>query len=136
MVGLVCALGTAAGLSGCGTSTSDQVKAKVQQFASAVAKRDSKTLCSDVFAPILLEHFAAVGLSCERAMSIYLSSVHDPTLLVGRVVVRGQTAEAQTLSGARHQVGSLDALELVNTSNGWRVSGLGSPLLSKSTKHA
>lgn len=133
MVVLACA---ACALSGCGTSTSDQVKAKVRQFAHAVAARDSKTLCDQVFAPILLEHFAAVRIPCERAMQIYFSSVHAPTLLVGRVVVNGKTAEAQTLSGARHQVGSLDAVELVNTSNGWRVSGLGSPLLNKRNKHA
>jgi hypothetical protein len=133
MVGLV---GAACALSACGASTSDQVKAKVQQFAHAVAIGDSKTLCDQVFAPVLLEHFAAVGLPCERAMQTYLSSVHSPTLLVGRVIVNGNTAEAQTLTGARHQIGSLDAVELVDTSNGWRVSGLGSPLLNKSGKHA
>jgi len=124
-------------LSGCGgMSTSDQIQAKVKQFAHAVAARDSKTLCNQVFAPVLLEHFAAVGLPCEKAMQIYLSSVHAPTLLVGRVVISGKTAEAQTLSGARHQVGSLDAVELVETSQGWRVSGLGSPLLAKHPKRA
>jgi hypothetical protein len=69
-------------------------------------------------------------------MEIYLSSVHAPTLLVGRVIVNGNKAEAETLSGAHHQVGSLDAVELVNTPGGWRVSGLGSPLLNKAGKKA
>jgi hypothetical protein len=123
-------------LSGCGMSTSDQIQAKVKQFAHAVAARDSRTLCDQVFAPVLLEHFASVGLPCERAMQIYLSSVHAPTLAVGRVVVSGQKAEAITLSGAHGQIGSLDAIELVETSQGWRVSGLGSPVLSKHNKHA
>lgn len=121
-------------LSGCGTSTKDQVQAKVKQFAHAVAARDSKTLCNQVFAPVLLEHFAAVGLPCEKAMEIYLGSVRAPQLAIGRVVVSGQTAQAITLSTARGQIGSLDAIDLVQTSQGWRVSGLGSPVLPKHPK--
>ncbi|HWC87901.1 MAG TPA: hypothetical protein VG388_15315 [Solirubrobacteraceae bacterium] len=130
LVVAACALG------GCGTSTSGQIKAKVQQFAHAVAARDASTLCGQVLAPNLLEHFAAVGIPCLKAMQIFLRSVHDPSLAVGRVVVHGSQAEAVTLSGARGQLGSLSAVELVNTSNGWRVSGLGSPLIpGLSQKH-
>jgi len=118
-------------LAGCGASESQQVQAKVQQFARAVALRDSKTLCEQVFAPALLDHFTAVGLPCEQAMHTFFGTVHDPTLAIGRVVINGDRAEAITLSGAHHQLGALDAVELVNTSGGWRVSGLGSPLLPK-----
>jgi hypothetical protein len=121
-------------VAGCGTSESDQVQAKVQQFAQAVATHDSQTLCDQIWAPALLAHFTAVGLSCERAMQTFFASVRDPTLAVGRVEISGNKAEAITLSGARHQVGALDAIDLVDTSNGWRVSGLGSPLLPKSSK--
>jgi len=130
---LACACAACA-LAGCGTSESQQVQSKVEQFVRAVATRDSKTLCDQVFAPVLLNHFAAVGLPCGRAMQTFLRTVHDPTLAVGRVVIDGNKAEAITLSGARHQLGALDAVELVDTDNGWRVSGLGSPLLPK--KHA
>jgi hypothetical protein len=124
----------ACALGGCGTSTSDQVKAKVQQFAQSVAAKDARTLCDQVLAPTLLEHFASVGIPCVKAMQIFLGSVHSPTLAVGRVVVNGGKAEALTLSGARGQLGALSAVELVNTSAGWRVSGLGSPLLPGATK--
>jgi len=124
----------ACALGGCGTSTSDQIQAKVQQFAHAVAKHDAKMLCGEVLAPSLLERFASVGLPCAQGMQIFFRSVKDPTLAVGRVVVNGKKAEAITLSGARGQIGSLSALELVNTSNGWRVSGLGSPLLPGQAK--
>jgi hypothetical protein len=127
-IAVLLAVGACA-LGGCGTSTSDQVKAKVQQFAHSVAGKDAKTLCDQVLAPALLEHFASVGLPCLKAMEIFLGSVHDPTLAIGRVVINGGKAEALTLSGARGQLGALSAVELVNTSNGWRVSGLGSPLL-------
>ena len=123
-------LAVAAGaLAGCGTSTSDQVKAKVQQFAQSGASKDARTLCDQVLAPTLLEHIAAGGLPCVKAMQIFLGSVHDPTLAVGRVVINGGRAEALTLSGARGQLGALSAVELVDTSNGWRVVGLGTSLL-------
>jgi hypothetical protein len=124
----------ACALGGCGASTSDQVKAKVQQFAQSVAAKDARTLCNAVLAPTLLEHFAEVGIPCVKAMQIFLRSVHSPTLAVGRVVVNGGKAEALTLSGARGQIGSLSAVELVDTQNGWRVSGLGSPLLPGAAK--
>jgi hypothetical protein len=130
-------LAVAAGaLAGCGTSTSDQVKAKVQQFAQSVASKDARTLCDQVLAPALLQHIAAGGLPCVRAMRIFLGSVHNPTLAVGRVVINGGSAEALTLSGAKGQLGALSAVQLVNTSNGWRVSGLGSPLLPGATRQS
>jgi hypothetical protein len=119
----------ACALGGCGQSTSQQVQAKVQQFAVAVKARDPTTLCDQVLAPVLLSHFTDIGLPCVKAMREFVDSVHDPTLAVGRVVIKGKTAEAITLSTAKGQIGSLTAIELVNTSNGWRVSGLGSPLL-------
>jgi hypothetical protein len=122
---------SACALAGCGASASDQVQAKVRQFARAVASRDADTLCQQVFAPSLLQHFVAVGIPCRHAMQIFLGTVHGATLAVGRVVITGNKAEAITLSTARHQLGALDAVQLVNTANGWRVSGLGSPLLPK-----
>jgi hypothetical protein len=124
-------------LDGCGQSTSQQVQAKVQQFVTAVKNHDAQTLCDQVLAPALVDRFPAVGLSCVKAMKIFVDSVHDPSLAVGRVVVNGKNkAEAITLSTAKGQLGSLSAIELVDTSNGWRVSGLGSPLLPGAAKKA
>jgi hypothetical protein len=126
---------SACALAGCGQSTSQQVQAKVQQFATAVKSHDAQTLCDQVLAPALVDRFTAVGLTCTKAMRIFVGSVHDPSLAVGRVVVNGKkTAEALTLSTAKGQLGSLSAVELVKTSKGWRVSGLGSPLLPGQAK--
>jgi hypothetical protein len=92
--------------------------------------RDSQTLCDQVWPPRCSITSPRSGCPATKAMQIFFDSVHDPTLAVGRVVVNGKNkAEAITLSTAKGQLGSLDALELVNTSGGWRVSGLGSPLL-------
>jgi hypothetical protein len=116
-------------LAGCGTSVHDQVQAKVQQFVTATAAKDAKTICDQVLAPTLLERLAAGGITCQQAMQIFFSSVQSPTLSIGRIDISGQKASAITLTSAHGQQGSLDAIELVNTSHGWRISSLGSPVV-------
>jgi hypothetical protein len=114
-------------LPGCGANERGEVQAKVRQLAQATATKSYRTLCDDVFAPQLLAHLALSGLSCERAMQIALSDVQDPVLSIGQITVSGQRASAITLSGARGQQGSIDAIGLIKTSRGWRVASLGSP---------
>ncbi len=99
----------------------------MQEFAAAVAHKDAKKICADVLAPSLAERFKTFGLSCERGMEIFFSGLHSPTLAVGKVTVDGSRASAITLSGANGQTASVEALELIKTSNGWRIAGLGSP---------
>jgi hypothetical protein len=120
-------VGIAAAIAGCGASESDQVRAKVQQFVTATAARDYKTLCDQVFAPSLLQHLAAGGVACEEAMQVALGGVSSPSLSIARITVHGQSASAITLTSARGQQAALSAIELVKTSQGWRVSSLGSP---------
>jgi hypothetical protein len=115
-------------LSGCGTSERDKVQAKVEQFLHATATKDYKTLCDQVLAPSLLERFAAVNLPCQQGMQIALGGVKNPTLSIGRIIVNGSSASAITLTSARGQQGSLDAIGLVRTRQGWRVQSLGSPV--------
>jgi hypothetical protein len=118
----------AAPLSGCGASDHDQVQAKVEQFLHATATKDYRTLCNQVLAPSLLERLAAGGIPCEQAMQIGLGGVQGPILSIGRILVNGQRASAITLTGARGQRGSIDAIELIKTGQGWRVTSLESPL--------
>lgn len=125
---LAAAAALGGGLAGCGSNDRDDVKAKVQQFLTATRDRDYKTLCSSVLAPVLVERIVSAGLQCEQALQIALTGVTNPTLLIGRVTVSGNNASAITLSGAKGQVSSLDAVQLVRTSSGWRVKSLGSPL--------
>ena len=122
---LVCVALAAAG---CGTSEQDQVKSKVEEFATAVAGKDYKTLCTDVLAPALLADLRLGGISCEQAMGIALAHVKTPSLAIGSVTVSGDSASVLTLSGAKGQEAALSAIKLVKTSNGWRVSSLGSPI--------
>ena len=120
-------LGVAYALTGCGASASDQVQAKLQQFAHAVAQRDTGTLCSQVLAPDLVGHLAAAGLSCEQAMRTFVQSVADPQLSVSKVQVKGGSASAMVLARAKGQPSSLEAVKLTNTKNGWRLASLASP---------
>lgn len=119
-------------LAGCGSSPTQQVRAKVQQFAVAVAHRDARTICTEVFSPSLVERFASTGLGCKRGLDIFFAGLHHPTLAVGRVRVHGSTASAMTLSGASGQTASLRPIELVKTSAGWRIAALGAPVKSSS----
>jgi len=124
----VSALAAACLLAGCGMSDHDQVQAKVQQFLHATRSKDYKSLCTEVLGPSLLEHLAASGVPCETAMRIGLAGVKGPTLSIGRITVAGQRATAITLTGAAGQQASLDAIELIKTSQGWRVESLGVPV--------
>jgi hypothetical protein len=120
-------LGVAYALSGCGASASDQVQAKLEQFAHAVAVRDTGTLCSQVLAPDLVGHLNAAGISCQQAMKMFVQSVTDPSLSVSKVHVKGASASAMVLARAKGQQSSLESVQLTNTKDGWRLNSLASP---------
>jgi hypothetical protein len=120
-------LSAACVLAGCGTSARDQVRAKVEQFVTAAAHHDYTTICDEVLAPSLIGRLSAAGVSCEQAMQIGFGGVVAPILSIARIDVKGSSASAITLTSARGQQASVDAIELVKTDHGWRVSSLGSP---------
>jgi hypothetical protein len=123
VAGLLCVA-----LSGCGQSEHDVVQAKVKEFEQAIAHKDAKKLCDDVIGPSLIEQYVAHGITCRQYWQLGLRQVSNPTLLVGRISVKGTKASAVVLSGAKGQESSLNAIELVKTGSGWRVSSLGSPV--------
>jgi hypothetical protein len=120
-------------LAGCGQSAHDAVQSKVQQFVQATAAHDYRTLCTQVLGPALLGRLKASGIPCEQAMAIALGRVHEPLLSIGRITVDGDRAQAITLSGAAGQRGAFETIDLVNTSDGWRISSLSTPSVSSST---
>lgn len=113
-------------LAGCGASPSQQVQAKLQQFAHATADRDYATLCHDVLAPDLVTHLTAAGLSCKQAMRIFTQSVRNPTITVSKVTVNGSSASADVLAKATGQQSSRESIRLIKTSSGWRLESLAS----------
>jgi hypothetical protein len=125
------AVSSALALVGCGTSERDDVRAKVDQFVKATAQKDYRTLCTQVLAPSLLQHFTAYGLKCERGLALGFNSVQEPRLSIGSIAIHGKTASVTVLTTASGQEGSLTAIELANTSSGWRITGLGTPEFPK-----
>jgi len=119
----VCA---ATALAGCSGSARDQIQAKVQQLTQAVSDHDYKSICDQILAPSLVAHLVRNQISCEEAMRVALSSVHDPVISIGKIEVSGRRATVITLTVARGQRASLAALELLDTGQGWRISSLGS----------
>ena len=119
---------TACTVVGCGASAKSQVRAKVRQFASATARKDYRTICHDVLAPALVAHLTSNHIPCERAMQLALGGVQHPTLSIGPITVKGKVASVYTLTVAQGQQASLDVLQLSDTSDGWRVTSLHSPL--------
>lgn len=120
-------LGVTCLLAGCGASAGEQVQAKLQEFAHAVATRDTRTLCRDVLAPGLVNRLTAAGISCRDAMRVFVQSVSDPSISVSRIRVHGSSASAVVLATARGQPAALQTVELVNTAGGWRLASLASP---------
>ncbi len=120
-------LGAACALGGCGADPGQQVQAKLQQFAHAVAAHNAAALCGQVLAPALVQRFTNAGIPCPQAMQTYFESVSDPTLSVSKVTVHGSTASAIVLAGARGQPSAVEAVDLVQTRHGWRLSSLATP---------
>ena len=127
LAGGIVLLGSAYALAGCGASAHQEVEAKLQQFAHATASRNTATLCQDVLAPALVQHLTAAGLSCRQAMKLFVDSVNNPTLSVSKVTVNGTSASAVVLTQATGQRSSLEKVQLIKTSHGWRLASLASP---------
>ncbi len=121
----VCA---ASALGGCGSSDQDQIKAKVRQLTEAANAQDYAAICKDVLAPALVSRMVSSGVSCQYVMQLALASPQHRPFSIGKVTVKGSTAQAITLNGAKGQQGSVSALQLIKTSKGWRISSLNSPL--------
>jgi hypothetical protein len=105
-------------------SASDQVKDKVQELASALSQQDYGRICDDVLAPSLVAHLTVHGIPCDQALRDGLGRVHNPVVSVGKVTVTRRRATAYTLTVASCQRASLDAVTLVDTKRGWRISSL------------
>ena len=117
-------LGAAYALAGCGATQSDQVQAKLQQFAHAVASRNTPTLCQQVLAPTLVARLTAIGISCPQAMKSFVDEVRDPTVAVSHVKIDGKRASAIVRAGAKGQRSVTEPISLTLTAHGWRLASL------------
>jgi hypothetical protein len=119
------------GAMGCGRdsgpSTSNppaQVRAVVERFGQATARKDYQTICDTLLARALVRKVEALGLPCEVALQRGLGDVRAPMLEVRQVVVRGDRALASVHSEAAGQAPSDDAIEVVKEDGDWRIASL------------
>jgi hypothetical protein len=115
------------GATGCGGGPSDteRVHDTVEAFGRATAAKDYQRLCDDLLAPKLVSEVERVGLPCEVALKQGLGDVEAPTLTIGRIEVRGDTATAAVQSAAAGEQPSADTLQLVRVEDdSWRIASL------------
>ena len=114
-------------LCGCGGGPSDgeRVHAAAEAFGRASAAKDYQRLCDELLAPKLVAKVEAVGLPCEVALRQGLGDVREPTLTIGRIRVKGDTATAEVQSSAAGEAPSHDTLRFVRVGGKWRIASLG-----------
>ena len=113
-------------LAGCGGPTDEErVRDTVTAFGQATAAKDYRRLCERLLAPQLIEGVNQIGLPCEVALRQSLAGVRDPRLVVGRVTVSGNRANAEVRSSAGGQAPARSTLRLVKVKGEWRIASLG-----------
>lgn len=111
-VAVVLALACGAGLSACGTSEEDEVRAVAQEFRRALAAEDGARACRLLTAAAKRQ---LDGACDERVLSI---DPGDPAS-DGALTLRAERASLATRSGGRTR-----AIAFIKTDDGWRVDDL------------
>jgi hypothetical protein len=124
---LTAALAPALLAGGCGKSASDEVRATLQRFGAATAKKDYQELCDHLLSRALVAKVEQIDLPCELALKTGLGSVRRPTLTVRRVSVSGDRALGYVHTTAANQRPSDDTIELVKEKGSWRIASLAKP---------
>ncbi len=123
---LAALLAAAALLAGCGDSDESDVRATLNAFADATAKKDYQRLCDELLSPELIEQIRNVNLPCEVALRTGFEDVREPRIEVKSVKVDGDNATAQVRSTAANQEPSEDVVKLVRVEGKWRIASLAS----------
>ncbi len=112
---------------GCSSeSDEEKVRATLQRFADATARKDYQALCDDLFATKLVEEVRR-SIPCELALKRSdLATAQKPKLEVGTVKVEGDRATADVRSSAANQRPSRDTVELIREGDEWRIISLSS----------
>ncbi len=98
-----------------------EVRAALQRYETASAKKDYQTLCDELFASSYVKQTASSGLPCEVALRTALKDIRNPTLEVLSVEVNGDRAAARVRGSAAGQVPGEDVYTLVREDDAWRI---------------
>jgi len=102
------AVSGALALAGCGASPSQQVKAKVQEFAAAVRKGDYATICRRVLAPSLLNRLSATHIPCQQALRLALAGTNRLINEFASVAAEQSRQLTATMTYLRRATGAID----------------------------
>lgn len=113
-------------LAACGEDPEGDVRATLDDFATATAKKDYQRLCDDIFSEKLVEEVRKV-VPCEVALGRSdLASAESPKLDVQSVKIEGDSATAVVSTTAKNQTPSKDTVRLVKEGETWRIQSLAS----------
>jgi hypothetical protein len=105
------------------TGDQGEVAELVDSLATAGAKGDARTICSDILAKQLVTELKNAGGDCVTEMDRAIKDASDYDLQVSSVKVTGTTATAQVRQGKN---GKVTTFSFVKENGEWRATALGS----------
>ena len=100
-----------------------EVAAAVEQFEHAVARRDFRTICDELFTATARQR--AGGDECVALTSSAVEGLRRPRLQIEEIRVSDDTASVKVATEASGQARVTDSLELRKTDGRWLVEAVG-----------
>ena len=100
-----------------------EVAAAVERFEQAVARRDFKTICNELFTATARQR--AGGDDCVAQTSTAVEGLRRPRLQIEEIRVSHDTAAVKVATEASGQARVIDSMELRKTGGRWLVEAVG-----------
>ncbi|MGH3100815.1 MAG: nuclear transport factor 2 family protein, partial [Thermoleophilia bacterium] len=105
------------------TGPAKEVVAAVERFEQAVAQRDFKTICDELFTATARQR--AGGDDCVAQTSSAVEGLRRPRLQIEEIRVTDDSAVVRVATEASGQARVTDSLELRKTDGRWLVEAVG-----------
>jgi hypothetical protein len=100
-----------------------EVATAVERFEQAVARRDFKTICNELFTATARQR--AGGGDCVAQTSSAVEGLRRPRLQIEEIRVSHDTAAVKVATEASGQARVIDSMELRKTDGRWLVEAVG-----------
>jgi hypothetical protein len=104
------------------TGVPKEIATTVDQLERAVAGRDYKTICNQLFTAQARER--AGGDECVSQMSSAAEDVRRPSIKIERIEVKADDATVEVATQAEGQARVTDTLDLRRSGGGWLIDAL------------
>jgi hypothetical protein len=105
------------------TGAAKEVAAAVERFEQAVAQRDFKAICNELFTPTARQR--AGGDDCVAQTSSAVEGLRRPRLQIEEIRVTDVSASVKVATEAAGQARVIDSMELRKTGGRWLVEAVG-----------